>query len=821
MRRNGNRGGPQNRGFSNDRFGNGSLGLQSSSGPLMTDHIQLHAGHHQMEGMRSNLPHTPALLDLDLELELLKRKREIIEKQQTMLLNESRFAPQSNQYNVNRNFSNFYNDAAGSQFDHYDRQQSLKRSAADGWNDGPAPKHYGGPSRSNQAPRRFDTFPKQNARFDQKMGQGPASQPRGQVHRRPTPAHIQNKQNKVAKSKRTPASVPNKLADYPVHERKNLIAQTAPLTSNTRIKKPIEILFLNPNEIPSPKLLGRLELALGNILRELRDQFGTLEEYGEIFRSSTIQRAIKQVLRERIRNVMLNKEVGNCADIVNAYRKQFPTDTDLELITKARDTCKDRNSLVIDLIESADPEKYFKRNFERLLNVSITKLFEKVAKLYESEPSRNKVSAEIMENIIIDLESDPDFIKIEKTEGDDPKKDIVDANKAAETANKDKQTAHEDNETVQKTEKPDQIAETPENGEKAVETVNNVWTAAEEAANISEAMDIAIDESLKARTHIGEPLKAKFFVKLIENMLKKMIPLALPKYKEYMINILNSDEEFKKTKAFLIMTTYKKAEEITDEPNGQSDTAIPGAPPYFVKILGRPTLPNKRLMKKFLDKFNPSMIKKHRVLHNVLYVSFKNKADFDNILTMTGALIASTKLDIRVSENISKRKGEAKQNTPNTSTNSDLLNDSDVPMPEASPDKELDESLDNQITDLLTSIREEEENNQIKNEEENKEIKNEDEIKEEPKQEVKEEVENAKTVEEVKDETQENGDKKENEEENETPSEESTVVSKEVEALKNEGTQGGRATPTRASSRLATATPSTIRTRRASKLAQN
>lgn len=118
-------------------------------------------------------------------------------------------------------------------------------------------------------------------------------------------------------------------------------------------------------------------------------------------------------------------------------------------------------------------------------------------------------------------------------------------------------------------------------------------------------------------------------------------------------------------------------------------------------------------------------------------------------------------------------------------------------------DQVLNESLDNQIIDLLSAIREEEENKVPEDtdddvvcvENESTEVK----------------TENKTT--EVKTETAEV--------KSETNGEPEVVENKNVETVKNEGKETGRTTPTRTSTRIATSTPSSVRTRRASKLAQN
>lgn len=123
-------------------------------------------------------------------------------------------------------------------------------------------------------------------------------------------------------------------------------------------------------------------------------------------------------------------------------------------------------------------------------------------------------------------------------------------------------------------------------------------------------------------------------------------------------------------------------------------------------------------------------------------------------------------------------------------------------------DQVLNESLDNQIVDLLSAIREEEEN-KISEDNDVEFIEN-----------GTTEVKTEKQTTEVKTENETAEVKSESNGEAET--QEEVVENKNIETMKNEGKETGRATPTRSSTRIATSTPSSIiRTRRTSKLAQN
>lgn len=158
-------------------------------------------------------------------------------------------------------------------------------------------------------------------------------------------------------------------------------------------------------------------------------------------------------------------------------------------------------------------------------------------------------------------------------------------------------------------------------------------------------------------------------------------------------------------------------------------------------------------------------------------------------------------IEVRISE---------QTKTANTSqTDAENAND-DTEMKTENMDQVLNESLDNQIIDLLSAIREEEESK----------------ISEDNTDDEVEFIENESTKMKTENETTEMKTKTENAEaKNETNGEagvqEEIVENKNKDTVKNEVKETGRATPTRASARIATSTPSSVRTRRASKLAQN
>lgn len=157
-------------------------------------------------------------------------------------------------------------------------------------------------------------------------------------------------------------------------------------------------------------------------------------------------------------------------------------------------------------------------------------------------------------------------------------------------------------------------------------------------------------------------------------------------------------------------------------------------------------------------------------------------------------------IDVRVSE---PTKAAETSQTETEKADDDVQKSDNV-------DQVLNDSLDNQIGDLLSAIREEEEGKTSDDNADNEVECNEEETIEMKTDNQTTEVKTESGASEVK--TEFNGDAEVKEE---------IVENKNVEAVKNEAKETGKTTPTRASARIATSTPNTIRTRRASKLSQN
>lgn len=135
---------------------------------------------------------------------------------------------------------------------------------------------------------------------------------------------------KVTKPK--PVAPPHKLNSLPEAERRNYVKQASHLVKGSDNKEQYVLLADKP---VSKQLLGRLELALGSILKDLRTEYGDQEPHKASFKSVNSLRVIKQVIRERIKTDMLGKYVGNNAQVIESYRKKYPKETDMEILNLA------------------------------------------------------------------------------------------------------------------------------------------------------------------------------------------------------------------------------------------------------------------------------------------------------------------------------------------------------------------------------------------------------------------------------------------------------------------------------------------------------
>lgn len=96
-------------------------------------------------------------------------------------------------------------------------------------------------------------------------------------------------------------------------------------------KKPSPNQILRADQPPSAQVKGRLELALGIVMKQIKVELASADL------DNFLQRLLKHTIRARIRALMLDKYVGAAADIVAVYRRHYPEETDRELLSVAKD----------------------------------------------------------------------------------------------------------------------------------------------------------------------------------------------------------------------------------------------------------------------------------------------------------------------------------------------------------------------------------------------------------------------------------------------------------------------------------------------------
>ncbi|OWR50101.1 hypothetical protein KGM_202496 [Danaus plexippus plexippus] len=358
---------------------NRDFGIKQNNGPLMTDHLR----------------------DLDIELELLKRKREILQQEQNMISRIARqnyeqpsssfrhehiqFQPQ--QVDV-ANFSNLYEAQGGTR----NFRNNLKRQNQSNWQAPNPPKRF-------NAPRAVNPWQNDSVQGQRKAFQPPKSSfspvPLMSVKpgisqrlKRENPNRRDFQPSKITKSRPKKDNQPKaraqnvKIVNHQANEAKNLVSETM-----KSLEPRNDDHILHPDKQPSLQMKGRLELALGSILKELRLELSSDPDVSEYFATHYIQRIVKRTIRSRIRDVMMGKAVGTINDILDNYRGAYPKETDLDIIktVKEAQAYSSKNLSVTHLIESDDPQDFFRKNMTRILSNKLDDLFSNLESFYENK----------------------------------------------------------------------------------------------------------------------------------------------------------------------------------------------------------------------------------------------------------------------------------------------------------------------------------------------------------------------------------------------------------------------------------------------------
>lgn len=271
-----------------------------------------------------------------------------------MSLTNYRIVFQRNDYeqSFSQSRDNRYDDYTrlydNSQDDEYSRggrggsSQSRKRTHnVPVWENEAPPKRYLAPSRGAKAvaPR---AGPPHNSRSN--LHQVPEQRfPTPKPHRRLPHAKKNFNPTKVTKPSTAP---PLKLASYQPAERKKLVTEAMASAKTVRLEtQPLFDWLLRADCKPNPKMIGRLELGLGAIMKDLKE---THPEHVNLFKSAIAMRAMKKLVRERVRVAMIGKQVTNANDIQAAYYALYPPTHDVHVVTAGIEAQENNKFHVID-----------------------------------------------------------------------------------------------------------------------------------------------------------------------------------------------------------------------------------------------------------------------------------------------------------------------------------------------------------------------------------------------------------------------------------------------------------------------------------------
>ncbi|CAG9109067.1 unnamed protein product [Plutella xylostella] len=567
------------------------------------------------------------LQDLDRELELLRRKRQLIEDQgqyghggrqtQHTISPWEQPMAQNNSYSQPR--------ASYNQFDYGNMYESS--GAGGGYEGG-----FGGARRRGKrpapapTPRWQDDVPK---RFRGQQDAWPAQQYKPQAPkfapRAPKPAY--RPAARAPAPQRKPADKPAPKPE-PKPAPKKVVVAEAQLEEYVLTEADLE------GKLPR-KVQGRLEFALGVVYKALRTRAG--DKHPALFEHAGA-RLVKNALRRRLREALLGRAVPDVAAIVDAHAARFPPARDEELLGAAAAALAERQRADQELLAappdtqylaqelpSDDPEDFFRKNITKVLEAKLQDVFKKVSQICE-EPSD-------LEQLV---------------------KDADEATKKTPDAATDEATTN----TTEEPAKPEEKAE----GETQPKT---------EGDKVENRME--------------------YFKKLMDGLINAELPKLLPNFEDELKRIFDADAEYLRARQQLARKSEVRARMAADQGKLNANKL----PLMYVMVMGTPKLPKKVKLQAFLRSFHPGTIKKHRNVHNVLYVGFSDKTDLKNILAANDTLMDNVKLTIKES---------GKFQNPKT-----VLKQSETKSANTSIDNAIDSDLDGQINDLLTSIRSSEE----------------------------------------------------------------------------------------------------------------
>lgn len=200
---------------------------------------------------------------------------------------------------------------------------SRKRAHIPVWESEEPAKRYSGSSRGGKkpfAPRLSPPRPNFK-RAPEPLFSAPKS------YRRPPPPAREKKEFYPSKVSKSSGAPPVKLASYQPAERKRLVTAAVASGAARGADPPV----LRADREPTHLMVGRLELALGAVMKDVKSAH---PQHAALFQQQHVLRAMKQLVRDRIRTAMIGKPVSHTADILAAYYQMFPLGQDDDVMTK-------------------------------------------------------------------------------------------------------------------------------------------------------------------------------------------------------------------------------------------------------------------------------------------------------------------------------------------------------------------------------------------------------------------------------------------------------------------------------------------------------
>ncbi|KPJ04871.1 hypothetical protein RR46_01809 [Papilio xuthus] len=286
-------------------------------------------------------------------MEMLQRKREVLQYEQQRLVNER----------VNMRKRPFESDLPSRSLPYYQTQSSVQNFAR--LYDGGSERSFGGPQPKRHVPV--------NVWDDNRFNVNQSSVPQRQA---PYVAPIpQNRAQPMPLMGVVSKPVGRPILDLPpkrVRSKFYTGTQFNPAPVQVKNKTPPKQLpILRATEEPTGQMHGRLGLALGLIVKKMKEDFCVGPETTELFNSKHMQRYIRKIIRDRLTNIMLNRAVGKSDEIVAAYRKVYPLHTDKLILDSAN--------------VNADFEEYLKSNMCKIMSDKLNELFDKMKQLCEGK----------------------------------------------------------------------------------------------------------------------------------------------------------------------------------------------------------------------------------------------------------------------------------------------------------------------------------------------------------------------------------------------------------------------------------------------------